>query len=209
MCQLQNKPSFGNCFCGKGFRKPSYRSRHALSQKQQRRGLTLAELLIASTIMALMATGMASLAFTVEMGNRHAKNLGIATQHARVAIGRIERALYSAHTSEQFPGFAVFSETEGSFSFPDTLVIWHPSGAPQDPDGLPRFNELVIFCPDPNAPRMSSARLRHTRNSHAAKWPSTFERSARHKCKKVSCTTSRARSAFCRKRVAYRSSGAS
>ncbi len=152
MFQFQNKPVFGNLFRGNGFGKPSYRSRHALSRRQQRRGLTLAELLIASTIMAMMTVGMASLAFTVETGNRHAKNLGIATQHARVAIGRIERALYSAHTSEQFPGFAVFSETEGSYSFPDTLVIWHPTGTPQDPDGLPRFNELVIFCPNPSAP---------------------------------------------------------
>ena len=43
-------------------------------------------------------------------------------------------------------------EDEGGWEFPDTLVVWHPDGAPADPEGLPQFDELVIYCPDRSLP---------------------------------------------------------
>jgi hypothetical protein len=57
-----------------------------------------------------------------------------------------------ATTSGQFPGFLVVPSIEGSGEYPETLVIWHPSGLAADPEGLPRFNELVIYSPSLNAP---------------------------------------------------------
>lgn len=121
-------------------------------QVTPRRGLTLVELLIASSVVAMLMVGMASLAVTVDIGNSHSKNTGLATQHARVAIGRIERAMLTAHATELFPGFASFSETEGGYEFPDTLVVWKSSSLPSDPGGLPLFSELLIYCADPAAP---------------------------------------------------------
>jgi hypothetical protein len=85
------------------------------------------------------------LATTVQVANQQQMGRGLATRHGQVAIQRIERALQNATTSNQFPGFIVISETVSGSTFPDTLVVWKPDGAPAAPDALPRINELVIF----------------------------------------------------------------
>lgn len=100
-----------------------------------------------SAVMAIIATTLAALATTVQMANQQQTGRGLALQHGQVAIQRIERAIQSATTSEQFPGFIVVSETVGGWTFPDTLVVWKPKGQPIAPDGLPRVNELVVFTP--------------------------------------------------------------
>jgi hypothetical protein len=110
------------------------------------------ELLIASSVMLLVAGSLGMLAMTVQSCAEYGHGHGMATQHARVCLERIERTLSEANCSEQFPGFAAFGEDVGGWMFPDTLVVWRPEGAAVDPDGLPRFNELVIFCPDPSQP---------------------------------------------------------
>jgi len=117
------------------------------SMPWRRRGLTLVELMMVSAVMAILASTLAALATTVQIANQQQMGRGLATQHGQVAIQRIEHALQGATTSEQFPGFIVVSETVSGSTFPDTLVVWKPSGQPISPDGLPRVNELVVFTP--------------------------------------------------------------
>jgi prepilin-type N-terminal cleavage/methylation domain-containing protein len=115
-------------------------------------GMTLLELLIAMSIMVIVAGMLGALAKGVEEGFRYAEGHRLATQHARVVLDRIAAKIREAAANEQFPGVIVLPEIVGSYRFPDTLVVWHPGGAPADPDGLPRFNELVIYCPDRSEP---------------------------------------------------------
>ncbi len=128
-------------------RSTSRRFAAALSMSRRRRGLTLVELIMVSAVMAILATALAALSTTVQIANQQQTGRGLALQHGQVAIQRIERALQSATTSEQFPGFIVVSETVGGSTFPDTMAVWKPSGQPVSPDGLPRVNELVVFTP--------------------------------------------------------------
>jgi hypothetical protein len=117
-----------------------------------RRALTLLELLIATSIMTIMAGVLGALALSVQMHSEHSQGQGEAVQHARVVLDRIQRTLNEATASEDFPGFAVFGDTVAGYTFPDVLVAWSPIGAPADADGLPRWNEIVVFCPDKSAP---------------------------------------------------------
>ena len=121
-------------------------------QSRRRRGLTLTELLIAGTIMTMLAAGMGTLVMTVHGTNEFCRGQAVAAQHARVVIDRIERAVRTAETSEQFPGCLVVSQGAGGWDFPDTLVVWKPTGSAVDPNGLPRVNELLLFLPDPAFP---------------------------------------------------------
>jgi prepilin-type N-terminal cleavage/methylation domain-containing protein len=114
--------------------------------------MTLIELLIAMAVIGMVMATLGTLGLGVRQNHEYSQNYGLATQHARVALDRIARTVAEATTSAQFPGFLVVAETEGTVRFPDTLVVWHPSGAAADPDGLPRFNELVIYCPSPYLP---------------------------------------------------------
>ena len=117
--------------------------RRALS----RRGMSLVELVLATTIMTLIAGTLAALSMTVQQTNHHASGRSTVMQHARVVVGRIERAIADAHSSELFPGIVVFAEQSGGISFPHTLVCWNPTGLPAAPDDLPRFDEITIFTP--------------------------------------------------------------
>ena len=117
-----------------------------------RRGLTLPELLIASSITAMMLATLGTLAFSVDSGSQYSQGRSTATQHARVAIQRIQRNLNNAHASPEFPGFVAFPETIGAFSFPDLIVIWHPESTPANPDGLPLAEEVIVYCPNPANP---------------------------------------------------------
>jgi hypothetical protein len=118
----------------------------------RRGGLTLLELLIAMSILVMVAGTLASLARGIQQGYEYTEGHGLATQHARVVLERIGRCVREATANEQFPGAIVVAEQVGSWRFPDTLVVWHPEASAADPDGLPRYNELVIYCPSPSAP---------------------------------------------------------
>ena len=115
-------------------------------------GLTLVELLLAMTILAMVVGTLAGLAHTAEQGFEYCEGYGVATQHAQVALDRITRAIYGATANEQFPGCMVVAETVNGWRYSDTLVIWRPSGAAANPSGLPQYCELVIYCPRPNYP---------------------------------------------------------
>ena len=94
-----------------------------------RRGLTLAELLVAATIMLMIATAVGTLASAVKSTNDYCHGYTVAAQHARVALSRIERAVQTATASEQFPGCLVVTEQAGSQELPSTLVVWSPTTA--------------------------------------------------------------------------------
>lgn len=132
----------------------------------RRAGLTLVEVLIASTVMAMTALALATLADAVRITDQHVTGQGTATQHARVVIDRIDRVAREAWASEQFPGVIVIADEVSGWRFPDTVVIWYPDpdltdasenliypdGIPINPEGSPLYRELVIFCPNPNDP---------------------------------------------------------
>jgi prepilin-type N-terminal cleavage/methylation domain-containing protein len=122
------------------------------SGRCDRRGLTLAELLVATTIMLMIATAVATLAATVQSTNSFCQGYTVSAQHARVALSRIERTVQAATANEQFPGLIVVTEQAGSQELPSTLVVWRPAGPPANPTGLPLISELVIYSPDPAHP---------------------------------------------------------
>ncbi len=129
------------------------RSTHAPSRATHaRRGLTLVELLIAMSLMVVVAAAMGTLANGVQQSYDYCQGRSEATQHARVVLDRIASNVRDATANDQFPGVLVVAEDDGGWRFPDTLVIWHPSGTPADPDGLPRYNELLIYSPHPTVP---------------------------------------------------------
>jgi len=118
----------------------------------RRRGITLIELLIASTIMTLLVGTLGVMASAVFRSNEYCHSYGLAAQHARVALDRISRTVNDAVGNESHPGVIVLEETVASFTFPETLVVWNPTGEPVNRDAGPRVNELVIFAPNPSAP---------------------------------------------------------
>jgi hypothetical protein len=120
--------------------------------RRARPGLTLAELLVATTIMLMIASAVATLAATVQSTNDFCRGQIVAGQHARVALSRIERAVQHAIANEQFPGCIVIAEQAGAQTLPSTLVVWNPTGNAADQTGLPLVSELVVFSPDPAHP---------------------------------------------------------
>ncbi len=117
-------------------------------------GLTLVELLISMAIMGIMAAMVAGLSQAASSGWQYGLGHADATQHARVAMERISRSVREAWATTDHPGCAISYTEVGSWRFPDTLVVWSPTGTPQDDlDDLgPRVNECVIYCPDPADP---------------------------------------------------------
>ncbi len=116
------------------------------------RGLTLIELLIAMSIMAMVVGTLGALAHGVQLGYEYTEGHGLAVQHARVVLERISRRVEECTAGEQFPGFLVVPQYEGGVELPEMLVVWHPSGTASDPNGLPRYNELVLYTPNAYAP---------------------------------------------------------
>lgn len=131
-------------------RKPcSYRA-GGRAAEPSRGGLTLLELLLAMSILVMLAGSLGALAQAVQSGAEFGEGHGGATQHGRVALERITRTVSGATASNQFPGVFVANTTVGSWRFPDTLVVWHPTTSARNREGLPCFDELVIYCPHPD-----------------------------------------------------------
>lgn len=114
-----------------------------------RGGFTLIELLLAMLIMAMVVGALAALTKGVQLANEYGEGYGTATQHARITAERINRAVAGAYAKSLYPGVWVTQDTVGQWAYPDTLVVWSPSGAPANPSGPPLVQELLIFCPDP------------------------------------------------------------
>jgi hypothetical protein len=62
-------------------------------------------LLLATTVLTLIAGALATLASAVQVGSKHNAGMGKALQHGRVAVERIQRALNEAPANNEFPGF--------------------------------------------------------------------------------------------------------
>src|SRR5437773_7261356 len=115
-------------------------------RKRKRRGLTLAELLVASTIMLLIAAAVGTLASAVKSTNDYCHGYTTSAQHARVGLSRLERAVTNAFATEQFPGCLVVAEQAGSQTLPNTLVVWFPTTSTvANPAGLPLISELDVY----------------------------------------------------------------
>ncbi|MCE9547647.1 MAG: prepilin-type N-terminal cleavage/methylation domain-containing protein [Planctomycetia bacterium] len=134
------------------------RGRIALGQRiaQRRRtargGMTLVELLMSMFVMSLVALALAAISKAVGNAKAFSDGQGLATQHARVVLSRIESMIEKGTASPDFPVAAVFATQVGTYTFPDILVIWHPTGSPANAAGPPLYRELVIYATDPAAP---------------------------------------------------------
>jgi hypothetical protein len=74
-----------------------------IRKNHRRRGLTLTELLIAGTIMTMLAGGMGSLVLTVHSANEYCRGQSVAAQHARISLDRIQRAVRTAEAELRAP----------------------------------------------------------------------------------------------------------
>lgn len=155
-------------------RRVSLKQRTTASGARRRRdGFTLAELLSVTVVMSLVAATMAALSSAVQISADHQYGQGLAMQHGRVAIERIERTVRGATANEQFPGFLVVSYSLGGYAYPDSLVVWSPEGDPADADGMPRMEELVVFRPDSSDPT-KLMELRSVGDTRSAPVPSAI-----------------------------------
>jgi prepilin-type N-terminal cleavage/methylation domain-containing protein len=123
-----------------------------LQREHDRRGVTLVELLIAVAILAILSMGLGGLSLAVHQGWNYAQGHRLAAQQGRVSLERITRAVREATSTPDHPGCYVVVDTSGSSTFPETLVVWRPSGTPANAEGPPLISECVFFCPDPADP---------------------------------------------------------
>ncbi|EAQ79683.1 hypothetical protein DSM3645_24280 [Blastopirellula marina DSM 3645] len=114
--------------------------------------MTLAEMLVATAIMGMMAAALSTIALAVQMAHEYAADQGVMAQHARVIIERIQRAFAGATASESFPGAQVITYNDSTYTFPQAIAIWRPETIALDPDGSPRIEELRFFASDPDEP---------------------------------------------------------
>jgi hypothetical protein len=105
------------------------------------------------TISAILVGTLGMMAQAVGQYSKLNEGETTALQQARVAMERLNRYVSEAYAAENYPGVVVMHDTIGSYRYPDTVLIWRPpGGTPANPAGPPLIRELVIICPDPNAP---------------------------------------------------------
>lgn len=115
-----------------------------------KRGLSLAELLVASAVMGIICLSFGTLAMSVQMANEYSQEKNLIGQHARIILQRIERTVQGAHATESFPGIVPITYYYSNYDFPQAIAVWDPEGTPMG--SYPQVNELVIFAVDPDDP---------------------------------------------------------
>lgn len=115
-------------------------------------GVTVVELLIATTVVAILVGAMAVMATGLRSQQQVSQEYASTSMHGRAVLGRIQRAIGAAYANTDFPGFVVFSEAVGAYTYPDCLVVWRPAARPANPQGLPLWSEVVIFGWNPDQP---------------------------------------------------------
>ena len=95
--------------------------------------MTLVELLIASSMLLMLAGIVGGLASAVETSSSYSQGHADAAQHARVALERITREISQATAVGDYPGFAVVYEEVAGARYPDTLLVWRPDRAARPP----------------------------------------------------------------------------
>ncbi|MBA2114969.1 hypothetical protein [Bremerella alba] len=116
--------------------------------KNSKRGLSLAELLVASAVMGIICLSFGTLAMSVQMANEYSQEKNLIGQHARVILQRVERTMQVAHATEAFPGILPITYYYSSYDFPQAIAVWEPDGTPLAT--YPRVDELVVFAVDPD-----------------------------------------------------------
>ncbi|MBA3312262.1 MAG: type II secretion system GspH family protein [Planctomycetota bacterium] len=121
--------------------------------------MTLIELMIAASVMSLVAVVLGGLVHAVDTARTHVEGMQEASAQGRFAVDRIRAAVersgtYRIGTGATVAGVAVVWNADQ----PEILVVWtggrEDSRAHQSPlNRLPRANELIIYAPDPNAPQ--------------------------------------------------------
>jgi hypothetical protein len=122
------------------------------SNKQQRRGLSVVELLVSIAILAMISLAIGMLSSTVY--DAHAYNMGNGeiAQHARAVFTKIDSNLKTCTFNTTFPGWLIIPATNAASDYPDTLVIWKPLTAASNPTDLPTRQEIIVYCPNPAQP---------------------------------------------------------
>jgi len=115
-----------------------------------KRGLSLAELLVASAVMGIICLSFGTLAMSVQMANEYSQEKNLVGQHARVILQRVERTIQGAHASEGFPGIVPITYYYASYDFPQAIAVWDPDGVPLG--DYPHVDELVFFAVDRDNP---------------------------------------------------------
>ncbi len=117
------------------------------------KGFTLVELLMAIAVTGLIAVMIAALTSAVSTGGQYVQASQQASQHALAVMDYIRRQVAEAYATATEPGVMVVRTHEAGWQFPDTLVIWSPAGGqPANAAGPPLVEELLLICPDPDAP---------------------------------------------------------
>ena len=132
-----------------------HRRRHSAAH---RGGMTLIELVVAASVMSLVAVALGGLVIAVDSARSHVRGVHEATAQGQFAIDRIRSAVnrsgsYRIGTGATVLGVAVVWTDDR----PETLVVWtggrDASLADASPlDRLPKANELVLYTPDPDEP---------------------------------------------------------
>lgn len=122
------------------------------NERRAAAGFTLFEVLIAVTIMSYIALAMAYMGAAATQSTTYSQGRNTVQQHARVVFERIHRMVQEATMAPDYPGVAVLYDAIGTYRYPDTLIVWHPSGAPANPLGPPLVSECLFYCPDPSNP---------------------------------------------------------
>lgn len=125
--------------------------KHA-KRSRARDGMTLVELLIAVSIMAMIAGSLGAMARAIQVGAQFSEGHGAATQHARVTLEQIGLEVSKAAANDNYPGLFVVAQSVAGQQVPDTLVVWQTTRT-IDQNTRPLLRELVIFCPDRNDKR--------------------------------------------------------
>ena len=111
-------------------------------RSKTRTGLTLTELLVATTVTTLIVAAIGAFAHAALQGSEASMQAGNATQAGRVVLARI------AHKTETSRQVFKISDTLGATTGMDqVLLVWERDGEPDDPTpGLPNFVELLIYA---------------------------------------------------------------
>ena len=115
-----------------------------------KRGLSLAEMLVASAVLGIICLSFGSLAMSVQMANEYSQEKNLIGQHARVVLQRVERAMQQAYATESFPGIRPISYYASSYDFPQAVAIWAPTTTAAT--DYPQIGELILFAIDPDSP---------------------------------------------------------
>lgn len=127
-----------------------------------RRGMTLAELLIGMVIMGLMTVVLAGMSNAVNSAWNYTKGVEVTEQSAAAAFDRIKYMLaqvgtYRLSGQPTRLGVAVVSRTVGSTTIPDVLVLWTGGrnggmAATGTQARLPVASELLVYTWDSSQP---------------------------------------------------------